>query len=106
LLPVETGRQTEDDEPETSCAVIPSDKMIMRGTVTASAQKVLETLAMETFKEPGGRASVLIHVTGLKDATFYRAASALVRDGFVRQSDKGDPYFLTEKGVEKLSQLS
>ena len=31
-VPVETGRQTEDGEPETSCVVIPADQVIMRGT--------------------------------------------------------------------------
>lgn len=106
LLPVETGRLTEDGEAETSCVVIAADKVIVAGTVTPSGRKLLETLAMETFKDTGGRASVLISVTGLKDLTFYRTASALVRDGYARQHEKGDPYFLTDKGAVKLSQLS
>ena len=98
LIPIETGRQTEDGEPETSCVVIPAGQVERKDYVSQNGRILLETLALETFKDTGGRASVLIEVTGLKPASFYRTASALVRDGYVRQSEKGDPYTITSKG--------
>lgn len=105
LLPVETGRQTEDGKPETSCVVIQADKVIMRGTITKTGRTILEALALETFKDTGGRASVLIEMSKLSSTSFYRAASALLRDGYVRQHEKGDPYYLTAEGEKQLSLL-
>lgn len=98
LLLIETGRQTEDGDPETSRVVIPSDQVESKDYLSPNGRKLLETLAQETFKETGGRASVLIEVTGMKPASFYRTASALIRNGYARQHEKGDPYFITSKG--------
>lgn len=106
LLLIETGRLTEDGDPETSRVVIDAGQVERAGYISPNGRKLLETLAMETFKDAGGRANVLIQVTGMKDATFYRVASRLVRDGYARQHEKGDPYFITAKGDLMLSQLS
>ena len=91
LVTIETGRTREDGTPETSCVILPSDRVVMTGTVTKTGRAILEALALETFKDTGGRASVLIQVTGLRESSVLHAASRLVRDGYVRQSDKGDP---------------
>lgn len=106
LIVLQTGRTLAEGEPETSCVIVPSDRVVMTGVITATGRKILEALALETFKDTGGRASVLIEVTGLKPATFYRVASALVRDGYARQHEKGDPYFITAMGEIALSKLS
>jgi hypothetical protein len=98
LVTFETGRPRADGTPETSCVILPSDKVLTAGFITPTGRKILDTLALETFKVTGGRASVLIEVTGLKPASFYRAASGLVRDGYARQDVKGDPYYITAKG--------
>ena len=103
LLPVETGRQTEDGEPETSCVVIPADKVIMRGMVTKNGLKLLETLALEAFCDTGGRQAALIKASGIAEGSFARTVSALIRDGFATQDAKGEPYRITEAGRKKLS---
>lgn len=103
LVTVETGRLVEDGTPETSCVVLPSDQVIMVGTLTKSGRNLLETLALEVFQNPGARASVLIEQTGMKSTTFYRVASQLVKDGLVRQDAKGDPYFITAEGLKRLA---
>lgn len=105
LLPVETGRRNEDGELETSCVVIPADKVIMRGTVTKNGRKMLETLTLEAFCDTGGRQSALIKA-GIPEGSFARTVSALIRDGFVTQDAKGEPYRITETGKKKLSELS
>lgn len=103
LVTVETGRPQEDRSPETSCVVLPSDQVIMAGTLTKSGRNLLETLALEVFQNPGARASVLIEQTTMKSTTFYRVASQLVKDGLVRQDAKGDPYFITAEGLKRLA---
>lgn len=103
LVTVETDRLAEDGTPETSCVVLPSDQVIMAGTLTKSGRTLLETLALEVFQNPGARAAVLIEQTGMKSTTFYRVASQLVKDGLVRQDAKGDPYFITAEGLKRLA---
>lgn len=103
LVTIETGRLAEDGTPETSCVVLPSDQVIMTGTLTKSGRTLLETLALEVFQNPGARASVLIENTGMKSTTFYRVASQLVKDGLVRQDAKGDPYYITAEGMKRLA---
>lgn len=105
LLPVETGRKTEDGGPETSCVMIPADKVIMRGAVTKNGRKLLETLALEAFCDTGGRQTALIKA-GIPEGSFARTVSTLIRDGFVTQDAKGEPYRITETGKKKLSELS
>ncbi|OQA43731.1 MAG: hypothetical protein BWY52_01780 [Chloroflexi bacterium ADurb.Bin325] len=106
LLPVETGRRNDDGEPESSCVVVPADKVIMRGTVTKNGRKLLETLALEAFRDTGGRQATLIKASGIAEGSFARTVSALIRDGFVTQDAKGEPYRITETGQKKLSELS
>ncbi len=102
LVTVETGRTLEDGTPETSCVVLPSDQVIMAGTLTKNGRALLETLGLEVFQTAGARASVLIETTGMKSTTFYRVASQLVKDGLVRQDAKGDPYNITAEGLKRL----
>lgn len=103
LVTVETGRTLEDGTPETSCVVLPSDQVIMGGTLTKNGRNLLETLGLEVFQTAGARASVLIDTTGMKATTFYRVASQLVKDGLVRQDAKGDPYSITAEGLKHLA---
>jgi hypothetical protein len=103
LVTVETGRTLEDGTPETSCVVLPSDMVLMAGTLTKNGRNLLETLGLEVFQTAGARASVLIETTGMKSTTFYRVASQLVKDGLVRQDAKGDPYSITAEGLKRLA---
>jgi hypothetical protein len=103
LVTVETGRLLEDGTPETSCVVLPSDMVLMAGTLTKNGRTLLETLGLEVFQTAGARASVLIETTGMKSTTFYRVASQLVKDGLVRQDAKGDPYSITAEGLKRMA---
>lgn len=103
LVTLETGRTLADGDPETSCVLLPSDRVITTGLVTANGRKLLETLALETFKEAGAKASTLIEMTRIPSTTFYRTISGLLRDGFVRQHEKGDPFYLATRGELFLS---
>ncbi len=102
LVVVETGHILEDGTPETSCVVLPSDQVIMTGTLTKNGRIVLETLALEVFQTAGARSSQLIDSSGIKSSTFYRVASQLVKEGLVRQDAKGDPYHITAEGLKRL----
>jgi hypothetical protein len=105
LVICETGRPRADGTPETSCVILPSEKIWTAGMISPKGGKILETLALESFRDTGGRASVLVKVTGLTEATFYRAISDLVRDGYARQDAKGDPYYITAKGEKAITPI-
>ena len=100
---VETGRQMENGEPETSCVVLPSDMVLMAGTLTKAGRTLLETLALEVFQTPGARGKQLMDTTGIGNSTFYRTASQLVKDGLVRQDSRGDPFYITAEGLKRLT---
>jgi len=102
LVLVKTGRTQETGEPETSCVLLPSDKVILGDTLTVNGRMLLETLALETFRKAGGRSRALIEVTGMNSGTFYRNMSRLMNAGYVRQSERGDPYYLTQAGEDRL----
>lgn len=103
---VQTGRTLPSGEPETSCVILPSSRVMMRGTVTKNGRLLLETLSLEVFLDTGGRQASLIKACGIPEGSFARAISALIRDGFVTQDAKGEPYRITAKGQSKLSELS
>lgn len=103
LVILETGRTLAEGEAETSCVIVPSDRVLMAGVVTGTGRKILETLALETFKDAGARAATLIDMTRIPSTTFYRTISGLLRDGYVRQHEKGDPFYLAARGELFLS---
>lgn len=83
-----------------SCVALPSDRVILKGAPLSPAQKkVLETLALEAFVETGAKAQSLQSQLGVSERSIYRTLSALMRDGYVRQATKGDPYFIEPKGL-------
>lgn len=95
---VESGR--------TSCVALPSDRVITRGAPISPTQKrILETLALETFIVVGAKAQSLMNQAGVTERNIYRALASLMREGYVRQAAKGDPYFIEEKGLQAV-QLS
>ncbi len=103
LLPVETGRAGEDGQPETSCVLEASERVLMTEALTLSRRKILEVLNQETFTTAGAKSAVISELTGLKGATLYRSLSALLRDGYVRQNERGDPYHLTDAGEARVN---
>jgi len=105
LLPVESGRTGEEGQPETSCVLEPSDRSIMTGALSPSQRKILDALKQETFRTAGAKSSVLAEVTGLKAGTLYKSLSALLRNGYARQNERGDPFYLTEEGERAIEAL-
>ena len=99
LLIIVTERTNADGLAETSCVLVPAEKGLKASRVSPSGRKLLETLSLETFAQTGARSNVLQSVVSLKTQTLYKALSALMRDGYVTQAQKGDPFYITEKGL-------
>lgn len=98
LVQVTTGRLTEAGEPETSCVAVPTDKTYTRGPELTKAQRrVLETLALAVFTDTGARAAVLQKELGMEKGLF-NVLSQLKLKGYVRQDQRGDPYYITDLG--------
>lgn len=103
LLPVETGRTGEEGLPETSCVLEPGDCVPVTGAISPSKRKILEALSQETFRTAGAKSAVLAEVTGVKGSHLYKTLSTLMRKGYVRQNERGDPFYLTDAGEEAMA---
>ena len=103
LVTIETGRLKEDGAPETSCIVLPSDQVVIAGTLTTTGRELLKTLALDVHQRAGARAKTLIDSTQLKPSTFYRTISQLVKEKLVYQDAKGDPFTITAEGLKLLA---
>lgn len=103
LVTVETGRQLEDGTPETSCVVLPSDLVIVAGSLSKNGRMILETLSLAVFQPAGARGKQLMDSTTLGSSSFYSAISQLKKDGLIRQDEKGDPFFITDEGRKRLA---
>jgi DNA-binding IclR family transcriptional regulator len=57
-----------------------------------------ETLALETFVQSGARAATLQSILNLGNSALFRALSQLMRAGYVTQAQRGDPYYITQRG--------
>jgi len=103
LLPVETGRTGEEGQPEVSCVLEPSDYVPVTDGLSPSQRKILDALSQETFRTAGAKSSVLAEFTGMKGSHLYKTLSTLLRKGYVRQNERGDPYYLTDAGEEAMA---
>jgi uncharacterized protein YjhX (UPF0386 family) len=101
LIQVETGRLTDEGEIETSCVVVPSDQVDdSNDTRLKGAQRrILEVLALETFASTGAKSAIIGRTLNLDGASLYNPLSKLLKRGYVRQSTKGDPYYITDSGL-------
>lgn len=87
--------------PMTSCVIVPTSRRAVPNADRLSPiqLKIMETLALEVFAQHGARATVLQSAARIEYPTsFYRAASRLLKRGFIRKSGKHDPYCLTQEG--------
>ncbi len=105
LLPVETGRTGEEGLPETSCVLEPGESAPVTGAMSPSQRKILDALRQETFRTAGAKSSVLAELTGLKPGTLYKSLSTLLRKGYARQNERGDPFYLTDEGEKAIAAL-
>lgn len=60
--------------------------------------RILEFLALETFRDYGARAIQIVNALNIPERTLYRLLSHLKSDCQIDQGKKGDPYRLTDIG--------
>jgi KaiC/GvpD/RAD55 family RecA-like ATPase len=64
---------------------------------------ILEALSLSVFAETGAKTRELLSTAeGVNERTIYRSLSDLKDKGFVSQSTKGDPYYITPAGRAQL----
>lgn len=98
LVEWKTGRLLPNGDEETSCVVLPAERVITRGMMTESKRKILEVLALAVFERTGARSKQIIDSLDIPAKTIYRVLSELKKDGYLTQDNKGDPYYITEAG--------
>lgn len=86
-----------------SVVLLPSDQVSQRdGGLTEAQRKILETLVLDIFLDPGAKRAEIASASGINELTLYRVLSRLKRDGLINQSKKGDPYFITQAGMDAI----
>lgn len=85
--------------------VTPSESVGATGLVLTPNERTAVTSLQSAFLDDGATATAWADASELATSSFYRARTALVRKGLVRQSGKGRGarYVLTEKGHAGLS---
>ena len=102
LVKVATGRTLPSGESETSCVILPADKVATEpGVLTPSQREVLEFLALEVFRMVGATSHIIKGEKG-HIRSVYNVLSALVKGGYVTQAQKREPYSITSKGLMAL----
>lgn len=104
LLPIREPGASADAEPY-SCVTINANQMqAHRGMdLTAQQRKVLDILAMDIFTEVGAKTEQVKKATNIPDGTIFRILNSLKRAEYIRQHQRGDPYFITPFGLSALS---
>ncbi len=86
-----------------SVVLLPADQVNMRDAgLTDQQRKILETLSLSIFSDAGARRAELLTATGIADSTIFKVLSRLKKDGFINQSKKGDPYFISTDGMNAI----
>lgn len=89
LVPVKNNRQ---------CLVLlPTHKDTPADQITPSQRAVLDFLALETFRQSGARSNII--QANVTVGNIWRVLSNLKQQGYIKQSTKGDPFTITEKGL-------
>lgn len=68
--------------------------------------RILEFLALETFRDYGAKAIQLVSALNIPERTLYRLLSHLKTDCQIDQGKRGDPYCITEDGRTTLRQYT
>lgn len=89
-----------------SCVVLPSNNVTDRDSIalTTPQRKILETLMLDTFSDVGAKAAILSTQGGVSEGSIWRVLSSLMKRGYIRQDKKGDPYFITPKGRNRIEE--
>ncbi len=88
-----------------SCVLVPADQVISTTSAPLSEhqRKVLETLTLAIFEDVGAKAKDLEVGAKIPHAGLFRTLSSLKNLGYISQSAKGDPYYITPTGRDKLA---
>jgi uncharacterized protein YjhX (UPF0386 family) len=83
-----------------SVVLLPSDQVDQRADgLSEGKRKILETLALDIFRDSGAKRSEIASGSGVNELTLYKVLSRMKRDRLINQSKKGDPYFISDEGL-------
>jgi hypothetical protein len=86
-----------------SVVLLPSDQVDSRNAPLSEGQRtILETLSLGIFREAGAKRSEIVSASGINDRTIFRILSRMKQDRLINQSKKGDPYFISDEGMEAI----
>jgi AAA domain/DnaB-like helicase N terminal domain len=86
-----------------SGVLIPAHQAKKSTELTPNGRKVLECLALESFRQSGAKTNQIAQATGIPLGTLYRVLSTLKLNSHVSQSEKGDPWWILTGGLAALS---
>jgi hypothetical protein len=89
-----------------SCVLVPAEQIITTkyAPLTTHERQMLEVLSLAIFEDTGAKSSALVDAIVMPRAQLFRRLSRLKTHGYVSQSTKGDPYFITDAGRAKLQE--
>ncbi len=93
-------------EDESSLVLLPANRVLESEKLSGQKRKLLETLNLEIFRDTGAKVAQLNKDTSIAESTIYRLLSRLMEKDFVYQGNKGEPFFITEKGRDVLNSQS
>jgi predicted transcriptional regulator len=87
-----------------SCVLVPSSKIDRRydKSLTERETDALEIAALEVYQEAGVYPRHLIEQADIPKGTVGRVLSTLTSMGYLKQAEKGEPYYITQQGKEYL----
>jgi hypothetical protein len=95
------------DEERPVPVLIPAERRVQTQAdkLTALQLDILKAVGMEMFAESGIKSNQLDEILppSTKRASKYHSLNTLIRLGYIKPHQKGDPYQITEAGREKLS---
>ena len=89
---------------EDSVVLVDTDRITTQASekMTDGMFQLLKALALNIFVETGASYTRLREHTGITGSTLDRYLSRLKQMAYIRQSKKGEPYFITDEGRERL----
>lgn len=86
-----------------SVVLMPSDQVDQKNAPLSEGKRViLETLSLSIFRDVGAKRTEIVSATGINDRTIFKILSRMKQDGLISQSKKGDPYFISDHGLETI----
>lgn len=83
-----------------SVVLLPSDQVDQRADgLSEGKRKILETLALDIFRDSGARRTEIASASGVNELTLFKVLSRMKRERLINQSKKGDPYFISDEGL-------